>query len=146
MLAVPPKHSLNLIWAEANNAVDLDGIDNAGLSPACEGLDADAEELSNLGRGEERSLEIHIKPSPLFTLYRVLSFGLNLSFRKLLKVPGEQPKYTAALSSGISFSFKKALSLFLMSFISIYMKFILRYLICKAISLIYLIFLLPQIN
>lgn len=110
-----------------------------GLHPA-NGILRSHENGGYLFDGIKVLLTIHMSPSPFFNLYRVLSFGLNLSFRKLLKVPGEQPKYTAALSKGISFSFKKSLSLFLMSFISIYMKYILRYLSCQAISLIYLIF------
>lgn len=78
MLPIFPKHSLNLIWAKADNAVDLDGINNAGLSPARNGFDADVEEFGRLGRGEELPLEVHWSPMNFFILYRVLGCGFEV--------------------------------------------------------------------
>lgn len=140
MLPIFLKDSVYFFWSEEHSLIDFDGDYCSFIPPALNSFDANAEELSRLSGGEELPLEVHINPSPFFNLYRVLSFGLNFSFRKLLKVPGEQPKYTAALSNCISLSFKKSLSFFLKLSISIYMKYILRYLICQAISLIFLIF------
>ena len=76
MLAMLLKHSLNLIWAEANNAVDLDYIDNAGLPPTRNGLDANAEKLSNLGGGEKLPLEVHCSPKMNLMLFLVSDCNL----------------------------------------------------------------------
>lgn len=79
MLAIISKHSLNLIWAKADNAVDLDCIDNAGLSPTRNGFDANAEEFGRLGRGEEIPLEVHlISIINFLILYKVRGWGLDV--------------------------------------------------------------------
>jgi len=88
-----------------------------GFHPA-DGFRGSHKDGSHLFDGVKVLLGVHTSPSPFFILYRVLSLGLTFLFRNLLKVPGQQPKYTAALSNGMSFSFKKPLSSFLISSMS----------------------------
>ena len=78
MLAIISEYSLNLIWAEANNAVNLDGIDNSGLSPACEGFSTYTKEFGRLARGEKFLLDVHLISSKSSRiLYSVPEFGLT---------------------------------------------------------------------
>lgn len=88
MLAMFPENFIYCLWGEADNAVDLDGIDNAGLSPAREGFSTYAKELGCLGRGEKFSLEVHCPSTSSRILYSVRGWGLLLLFRKSQTVLG----------------------------------------------------------
>lgn len=121
MLAIIPKHSLNLILTEADNAVYLDGIDNAGLSPTCEGFSTYAKKFGRLGGGEELLVKIHnsfersISPTSSRILISVLEFGVTLSCKKSQMVLGSLFILFAISSMVKSYLAMKILSFFLNS-------------------------------
>jgi len=88
MLAMLFDNPVYLLGGEEYSTPDLDDVDNAGLSPACQGLNVYPEELGCLSRGEELPLEVHCPSTSSRILYSVLGWGLLLLFRKSQTVLG----------------------------------------------------------